>query len=319
MPPRSPLPQRNGLDAAWVRTPDRDPHHPAPWATMRDWLDNKLGEHIDVAEFIRDERFVGHDGTPLGHDDAYEANTFFWFHRDLRDETEVPGEIGIVHRDERIIVIDKPPFLSTIPRGRHVMQSVVVKLRAELGLPELTPAHRLDRLTSGLLLLTTERRWRAPYQELFQSRTVHKTYLAVADRLPADRLPATVENHLRKQHGSRRVQHLADQPANSRSLVEHSHDTVHEGHERAVYRLTPHTGKTHQLRQHMLTLGIPITGDPLYPEILPVSVDDFTVPLQLLAHSLRFNDPVDGTPRAFEATRAFPIVAPPLGGAHPGH
>lgn len=310
MPPRSPLPQRNGLDAAWVRTPDRDPLQPAPWATMREWLDEKLGGHIDAAEFIRDERFVREDGSPLRHDDPYAANVFFWFHRDLRHEPEVPGRIEIVHRDERIVVIDKPPFLSTIPRGRHVMQSVVVKLRAGLRLPELTPAHRLDRLTSGLLLLTTERRWRAPYQELFQSRTVEKTYLAMADRAPGLGLPCTVENHLRKEHGSRRVQHLPDEPANSRSLVEHARDTEHEGHERAVYRLTPHTGKTHQLRQHMLTLGIPITGDPLYPEILPTEVDDFTVPLQLLAHSLRFTDPVDGSARHFEATRTFPVTAP---------
>ena len=89
---------------------------------------------------------------------------FVWFHRDLRDEPEVTAPIHVVHRDERLVVVDKPPFLSSIPRGRHVMQSVVVRLRAELGLPDLSPLHRLDRVTSGLLMLATEPRWRGPYQ-----------------------------------------------------------------------------------------------------------------------------------------------------------
>ena len=54
-----------------------------------------------------------------------------------------------------IVVVDKPHFLATMPRGRHVTQTVVVRLRRELDLPELSPAHRLDRLTAGVLLLTT--------------------------------------------------------------------------------------------------------------------------------------------------------------------
>ncbi|WP_313410002.1 phenylalanine--tRNA ligase beta subunit-related protein, partial [Aeromicrobium sp.] len=85
---------------------------------------------------LADERFVRDDLTPVWVDDPYSPHTFVWFHRDLRDEVEVPGEIRMLHRDERIIVVDKPAFLSTIPRGRHVLQSVVVRLRAELGLPE---------------------------------------------------------------------------------------------------------------------------------------------------------------------------------------
>ncbi len=92
----------------------------------------------------------------------------------------MPGEIHVVHRDERLIVVDKPAFLSSIPRGRHVRQSVVVRLRDELDLPELSPLHRLDRVTSGLLMLATERRWRGSYQTLFQDNAVRKTYRALA-------------------------------------------------------------------------------------------------------------------------------------------
>ena len=323
MPPRSPLPQRHGLDAAWVRTPDRDPANPMPWATMGEWLWGKLGEHIDVDEFLAGERFVYGDGRQVFARDLYDANTFVWFHRDLRFEPEVPGTIDTVYEDERILVVDKPPFLSTIPRGKHVQQSVVVKLRDQLGLPELVPAHRLDRLTSGLLLLTKSRPWRGPYQSLFQDREVKKTYLALA-AVPEQALlgsaplgfPVTVRNHLHKQHGTRRVEVIDGATPNSESRIDVVREVQFSGPgarpdaRHAIYRLEPHTGKTHQLRQHMASLGLAMTGDPLFPEILATSIDDFTTPLQLLAYSLEFIDPVDGTPRRFESRRAFPVVAP---------
>jgi tRNA pseudouridine32 synthase/23S rRNA pseudouridine746 synthase len=166
MPPRSPLPTRHGLGAAWVRTPDRG--RSEPWPTMGAWLRHRLSERVDVERLLADERFVYDDLRPVREGDDYTPHTFVWFHRDLRDEPMVPGELPVLHRDERIVVVDKPAFLSTIPRGQHVLQSVVVRLRAELGLPELTPLHRLDRVTSGVLMLATERRWRGAYQQLFE-------------------------------------------------------------------------------------------------------------------------------------------------------
>jgi tRNA pseudouridine32 synthase/23S rRNA pseudouridine746 synthase len=69
----------------------------------------------------------------------------------------------------------------------------------------------------------------------------------------------------------------------------------------ALYRLYPHTGKMHQLRVHMNSLGIPILNDRFYPEALPSGMDDFSVPLQLLARSLAFTDPVSGEARFFES------------------
>ncbi len=62
-------------------------------------------------------RFVYEDATPVLPGDGYRPHTFVWFHRDLRDEVEVPGELTVLHRDERLVVVDKPPFLSTIPRA----------------------------------------------------------------------------------------------------------------------------------------------------------------------------------------------------------
>lgn len=309
MPPRSPLPQRHGLDAAWMRTPDRDHGQARPWATMGEWIHSRLHEFIDVEGFLADGRFVYEDGRAAGRDDPYSPHTFVWFHRDLAEEKPVPGEIHVVYRDERIVVIDKPPFLSSIPRGRHVRQSVVVRLRDELGMPELSPLHRLDRVTSGLLMLATEKRWRAPYQSLFQDGLVDKTYFAQAPIDPGLALPVVVRNHLIKERGTMQGEIVPGKPANSESLValERELEPGVGGSHTGIYRLKPRTGRTHQLRLHMLSLGIPICGDPLYPVDLRVPVEDFGTPLQLLAGEVGFQDPVDGGARRFASVRSLPL------------
>lgn len=272
---------------------------------MGGWLRHKLPEHVDVDRMLAAAAFVDQTGRPVHDDDPYTPHTFVWFHRDLRDEPEVPGTVHVVHRDERLVVIDKPPFLSSIPRGRHVTQSVVVRLRAELGLPELSPVHRLDRVTSGLLMLATERRWRAPYQGVFEHRGMRKTYWALAPLDPDLELPVVVRNHLRKERGQWRAEVVPDAPVNAETLVELERRVG----ERGVYRLTPKTGRTHQLRLHLAGLGIPIVDDPLYPQVRAVAVDDFSRPLQLLAGELAFTDPVDGRERRFTSVRRLPLVA----------
>lgn len=304
MPPKSPLPARNGLSAARLRTPDRVATHAAPWATMGEWLNGRLPAYVDVDGMLDGERFVYDDGRAVRAGDSFEHHLFVWFHRDLREEPEVPGAIHIVHRDDRLVVVDKPPFLSSIPRGRHVMQSAVVRLRAELDLPELSPLHRLDRVTSGLLMLATEARWRGPYQTLFEHRRVHKTYWALAPLREELALPLVVRNHLRKERGSWQAEVVPDAPVNAETRVELESQIDGMG----VYRLTPTTGRTHQLRVHMCGLGIPILNDPLYPEVHDVEVDDFRHPLQLLAGEIAFTDPVDGGQRRYESVRRLALT-----------
>jgi tRNA pseudouridine32 synthase/23S rRNA pseudouridine746 synthase len=307
MPPRSPLPLRHGLDAAWVCTPERvRPGQPAPtWPSLAAWLSERLGGRVPVSEFLADGRFVYQSGDAVTVADPYRPTTFVWFHRDLADEPVVPGPLHIVYRDERIVVIDKPPFLSSIPRGRHVVQSVVVRLRAQLQLPELSPLHRLDRVTSGLLVLATERRWRGAYQSLFQRSAVTKVYRALAPLRPGLELPVTVRNHLRARPDSWQGEVVAGAAVNAESLVELEGEHGGAG----VYRLTPRTGRTHQLRLHLLGLGIPIQNDPIYPVVQDVDVHDFARPLQLLASDLAFTDPIDGARREFSSVRRLPLRA----------
>lgn len=272
---------------------------------MGAWLRHRLPEHVDVPGMLAQERFVDEGGRAVREADPYLPQRFVWFHRDLRDEPEVPGRIHVVHRDERLVVVDKPPFLSTIPRGGHVMQSVVVRLRAELDLPELSPLHRLDRVTSGLLMLATESRWRGPYQTAFERRAVDKTYRALAPLRADLELPTVVRNHIRKERGTWCAEVVPGAPVNAETLVELEREVDGRG----VYRLTPRTGRTHQLRLHLLGLGIPIVDDPLYPTVHDVAVDDFRRPLQLLAAEVGFTDPVDAQARRFRSVRSLPLAA----------
>jgi tRNA pseudouridine32 synthase/23S rRNA pseudouridine746 synthase len=183
-----------------------------------------------------------------------------------------------------------------MPRGRHVAQTATVRLRRELGLPELSPAHRLDRLTAGVLLFTTRREFRGAYQTLFARGWVRKTYLARAAVDPNLELPTVVRNRIVKRRGQLQAVEEPGEP-NAETLVEHVGD--------GLYRLTPRTGRTHQLRVHMALLGLPIVNDPLYPNVIDVVPDDFSQPLQLLARSLEFDDPVNGRRRQFVSTRTL--------------
>jgi tRNA pseudouridine32 synthase/23S rRNA pseudouridine746 synthase len=165
-----------------------------------------------------------------------------------------------------------------------------VRLRRSLELPELSPAHRLDRLTAGVLLFTTRREVRGAYQTMFARGVVSKTYLARASGASHAALPAVVRSRIIKRRGQLQAVEEPGEP-NAETWVEE----LGEGR----YRLTPRTGRTHQLRVHMASLGLPIDNDPLYPRIVDVAADDFSAPLRLVAHRLEFEDPLTGEPRSF--------------------
>ncbi|NIH82149.1 pseudouridine synthase [Amycolatopsis viridis] len=293
-PPPSPLPPRDGVNAARIRTPPA-----GPWATIRDYLVRKLTklppETIDA--MLAEGAVVGVDG-PIGTDTPFTPGTFLWFHRDRQDEVPVPFELTVLHEDDALLVADKPHFLATTPRGGHVRETALVRLRHARDLPGLSPAHRLDRLTAGVLMFVKTAEHRSTYQNLFRDRLVHKEYEAIAPYAPDLALPRTVTSRIVKKRGVLTARELPG-PANASTYVELLEHRDGLGR----YRLVPGTGRTHQLRVHLNSLGIPILGDPLYPVVREVLPGDFSRPLQLLAKVLAFTDPRTGRELRFESAR----------------
>lgn len=266
------------------------------WRTVRDFLaasesripPQRIDAMLDAGEVVD---MAG----PIAPDAPYVPGEAVWFHRDLPSETVVPFDISIVHRDEALLVIDKPHFLPTIPRGGHILQTALVRLRLELDLPQLVPAHRLDRVTAGLVLLVVDPTLRGAYQTLFQDRQVRKEYEAIAPYDPSLALPTVVRSRIVSEKGQFTAREV-DGEANAHTTVE----LLDHRHGLGRYCLTPLTGRTHQLRLHMSSLGVPILGDDLYPTASGRAVDDFTNPLQLLASAIEFTDPISKSMRRFQ-------------------
>lgn len=295
-PPAAPLPQRDGIDPVRLRLPE-DPD--GAWPTVRDHLLARFSDAIGVRRvdaMFAEGRFVSVRG-PVSADEPYETGRYIWFHRDFAPEEPVPFPVGVVHRDEHLVVADKPHFLATTPRGRHITETAVARLRRELDLPSLQPAHRLDRLTAGLVLFVVRPGERGAYQTMFRDRLVRKEYEAVAPYDPERAFPRTVRSRIVKERGVIAAREEPGEP-NSESRIELLEHRAGLGR----YRLLPATGRTHQLRVHMNGLGLPIVHDPVYPVVEAEGApDDFAHPLQLLARVLEFTDPVTGEPRRFES------------------
>jgi tRNA pseudouridine32 synthase/23S rRNA pseudouridine746 synthase len=257
-------------------------------------LASRFGERA-AAKVLAGE-VVCEDGSVVAASTVLPPNAHIYLYRDLPDEVEVPFDVPVLFRDDDIVVVDKPHFLATMPRGGHVAQTALVRLRRSLDLPELSPAHRLDRLTAGVLLFTARREVRGAYQTMFARGEVRKSYLARAGVDPALQFPLTLKSRIIKERS--RLQAFEEQgEPNAETLIEHL------GY--GLYRLTPRTGRTHQLRVHMASLGLPIRGDSLYPDIVDVAPDDFSTPLQLLAHRLELVDPISGQQREFVSARSL--------------
>lgn len=249
----------------------------------------------DAAAKVLAGEVVCADGSVVSDATELPAGAFIYWYRDLPDEVVVPFDVPVLYRDENIVVVDKPHFLATMPRGGHVVQTALVRLRRALGLWELSPAHRLDRLTAGVLVFTARREVRGAYQTMFASGGASKTYLA---RSSAGTLtePVELRNRIVKRRGSLQAV-IEPGEVNAVTLIE----PLGSG----LFQLSPATGRTHQLRVHMNSLGLPIDGDPLYPTVLDVAAGDFSTPLQLLAQRLTFTDPVTGVKREFVSERTL--------------
>ncbi|MBV7673964.1 pseudouridylate synthase [Streptomyces halstedii] len=298
-PPAAPLPQRQGVDPVRVRFPE---DAAGAWPTVRDHLLDRFAGAIGASRvdaMLAGGRFVGADGGAVGGDEPYTAGRHVWFHRDFAPEVPVPFPVEVVHHDAHLVVVDKPHFLATTPRGRHITETAVARLRARLGIAALQPAHRLDRLTAGLVLFVVRPEERGAYQTLFRDRLVRKEYEAVAPYAPGVALPRTVRNRIVKERGVLAARVEPGEP-NSETRIELLEHRAGLGR----YRLLPATGRTHQLRVHMNALGLPLVHDPVYPVVRPEPApgrEDYGRPLQLLARVLEFTDPVTGAEHRFES------------------
>jgi len=168
--------------------------------------------------------------------------------------------------------------------------------KLKLGNADLVPLHRIDRDTAGLVLFSVQRATRGLYQGLFRDRAITKHYEAVAPWREGLALPPEYRSRLEESPQFFRM-HEVPGEANS-------HTRIHAVERRGVwarYRLAPVTGKRHQLRVHMAALGLPLANDKFYPEVNDPPEGDYSHPLQLLARSLRFTDPLTGQERHFES------------------
>jgi tRNA pseudouridine32 synthase/23S rRNA pseudouridine746 synthase len=223
-----------------------------------------------------------------------------WYYRELFEEAPIPFEEQILFQDEHLLVVDKPHFVPTIPTGRFLRETLLVRLKRKLELPHLTPIHRLDRETAGVVIFSHNLTTRGTYQSMFQKRSIRKVYEALAPMLEGHAFPFTYESRMVDGDKFFVMKEAVGEP-NSETRVE----LIERRGDLAHYRLHPHTGRKHQLRLHMASLGVPILNDAFYPVALPCKGDDYSKPLQLLARRIAFEDPLTGEARSFESRRVL--------------
>jgi tRNA pseudouridine32 synthase / 23S rRNA pseudouridine746 synthase len=294
------LPLRDGVGASAVFCAQ------GPWETLSAFLAERLPLVADWPGRIARGDVVDDTGRPLA-DAPYQPNRRVFYWRQLDAEPEIPFTERIVFQDAHLLVADKPHFLPVTPGGAYVQQTLLTRLRRATGLADLSPIHRLDRETAGLVVFSVRAEERAAYQNLFRDRVVGKVYAAIA---PAGSgpWPRVLRHRLVEREGEAFMQMQAvDGEPNAETLVDLV-ETLPDG--LARYELRPKTGIKHQLRAQMSAIGLPLVGDRIYPLLQPhESPPRFDAPLQLVAREIAFTDPVTGVPRSFSRDTA--TIAPP--------
>lgn len=278
-------PLMNGVSASKVFLP-----HDVSALTIFDYLCQHF-PHIQVSEWqqrFADELIYAADGSKLTLDSPYTPNTHIFYYRFLAHEIHVPFQHEILFENDDLLVVDKPHFLTMSPTGQYVQETLLVRLKKQTGYEDLTPIHRLDRETAGVVLFCKKAHSRGIYQQLFADRKVQKTYHAIAAYRPELHFPQILQLHLEKGQPFYTMQIAPEKPNNTETLIEL---LMHDQHY-AKYKLSPKTGKQHQLRVHLNYLNIPILNDSFYPNIKHKADDDFSHPLQLLAKEIQFFDPI---------------------------
>lgn len=296
-----PLPVDGGLGPSCVALP------PGDWATVLDFLAERFSmvPRADWQARMAAGRVVTGDGSRLDAHTPYRKDLRVWYYREWPAEAPVPFQETVLFQDEQLVVADKPHFLPVMPSGRHVRETLLVRLKQRLGLDTLVPIHRIDRETAGLVVFSVQPATRGAYQRLFAERAVRKHYEALVHWPPPHPLPAVYRSRLADVF--MRSETVPGEPNSETSIaVREVRGDV------ALLDLAPHTGRKHQLRAHCQALGVPIVGDGIYPVLRPEGADDWQNPLRLLARGIAFDDPVTGQPRQFRSalSLAWPEGSP---------
>ena len=289
-----PLPMRDGVSPSCVALPHQGE------GTMLDFLLQRLpgvGEKEWLQRMAAGD-VVDERGTRVTPESIFERGLRLYYYRSLPDEPPLPFEETILYQDEHLLVADKPHFMPVTPSGPYLQHTLLVRLKQRLGLADLVPLHRIDRDTAGLVLFSVQPSTRGAYHSLFRDQHITKHYEAVA--------PWRAELAFPREHRSRMVEseqffRMQEVPGVPNTLTRIELQAAQGAWAR--YRLSPVTGKRHQLRVHMAALGLALRNDAFYPELNDPPEGDFSRPLQLLARSLSFTDPVTGAARYFESER----------------
>ena len=255
---------------------------------------------------MSDGKVHRHDHSLVSAQTPFKEQERIYYYREVETEPVIAAAESIIYQDEHILVAFKPHFLPVIPGGIFVSECLQNRLRRATGIKSLQAVHRLDRVTAGLVIFSVNPATRHLYHHLFESGQIHKTYQAIA-RINDEQLLVEkqlvgktweVKNRLVRSQPRFTMQVVAGE-SNSHSVITCIEQSTHE----ALFELRPITGKTHQLRVHMQCLSFGIKHDKYYPVLQPFSSDKIDAPLQLLAKTLDFIDPVTNVPRSFSAAR----------------
>jgi tRNA pseudouridine32 synthase/23S rRNA pseudouridine746 synthase len=272
---------------------------PGPWVTVLDFLAERFAT-IPREEWQRRleaGEVLSAQGQPIAPDATYHAPAKLHYRRHVPDERPLPVEETVLFHDEHLVVADKPHFLPVTPSGRHLRETLLVRLRRRLDLPELAPVHRIDRETAGLVLFSVRPETRGAYQGVFRERRAEKVYEAMAPWRDELALPLLRRSRLEPAPHFMQMHEVPGEPNAETHIA-----LVERRGPWARYELRPHTGRRHQLRVQMAALGLPLAGDRIYPVLQPDEpAPDFSNPLRLLARTLAFDDPVTGEARRFES------------------
>jgi tRNA pseudouridine32 synthase/23S rRNA pseudouridine746 synthase len=286
------LPTRDGVSPSCVGLPAGD------WPTIMEFLVQRfpaIARHVWL-DRMQHGLVVDELGGPVTPERPYRGHLRLYYYRALPTEPRIPFEATVLFQDEHLVVADKPHFLPVTPSGHYLQETLLVRLKNQLGLDSLVPIHRIDRETAGLVLFSVNPAERDAYQALFRQREITKHYEAIAPWRDDIDFPLTRKSRIVQGEPFFR-QAEAPGEANSETHIR----VLQVSGQQARYALSPVSGKKHQLRVHMLGLGIPIANDRIYPPVVPTPEDDYAQPLQLLAQSIAFTDPVTGQARKYKS------------------